>query len=769
MQTRYKSDFVNVVARVRPNLDKQETEGCLQITADPPAIAIHERQQQYLFDRVFNQDVDQETIYENTVKHLVDKLMIGHDCTAFAYGQTGSGKTYTMGTASSNLGSENERGIIIRTIYDIMTRLNENVETNIKVSFYEIYNEKVFDLLCDNQEIPLKVTGFKICNLTKNPIKSFHDGYMYLHQGGEKRHKGGTKQNATSSRSHAIFTIYVNVKNENSEFEGKLNLVDLAGSECVRRTGTEGLQFQEGVNINLGLLSIGQVISALSKATNNNHIPYRESIITTVLKDSLNRDNYITLIACVSANTLDVCDTIQTLDFAQRAKMLRNKPERNKPSKTPSRRLLSSIIKAPLPESTLPNRTPMKRPLPFTTSTFFNSNSKHRPISTNYPSTPSLHPIRSKIKASTSVNVNSLSDNCFVPPKCIKTTVSSLNVNNSVIPLWSTFMSDDNSIVSDNGNAASVVSSRLDATRLSPVIREYMETIHNEVMAKLDDVIQEKLNVLSELNLTAAQMTKIREVLHVTSETKIHSSPKNVCAVESEECSVPIQYSTFVENLTTPNRSKRTNLQHLFDSPQNSDNVQNDTGVFKIPKPMPRKRKLLSAFDDTNAEEDNLRVFPLKRRQSVRLQEKKIELEKSLLNDSININDKSRNSTNFKEKKSQIPNTRRSVRLLKKVRKENPVSNKIKSKSNKAPIPAPRRIDVANTKDNYNRILNILNYGSAKDLAELSSIGLKTAKQIYLYRSIKGTVNKISDLAGMPWKGNSYQRFLEANFLDCEV
>lgn len=278
-----------------------------------------DKQQTFHFDNIFEKNSTQEDIYNEVVKPLVSKVKDGYNCTIFAYGQTGTGKTYTMGTNST----EKSPGIIPRALEDFF--LNDDGEFDVHLSFMEIYNEKVYDLLKNNNEVPLPIKGFRVEGLSKQKVFNIYEAKHFLEMGGKNRHTGETKQNLFSSRSHAIFSIEFTLDQGNKQTCGKLNLVDLAGSESVKKTGTQGNSFQEGININKGLLCIGQVMTALSN--NLPHIPYRQSIITTILQESLNRNNYISLIACVKCGTEDSNETLQALEFAQRVKKMRNKPE----------------------------------------------------------------------------------------------------------------------------------------------------------------------------------------------------------------------------------------------------------------------------------------------------------------------------------------------------------------------------------------------------------------------------------------------------------
>ncbi|KAK4873339.1 hypothetical protein RN001_015368 [Aquatica leii] len=316
-------EFVNVAIRIRPSLNVLEESIGIKVISETPPILYAVNRQSYTFNNIFTSKASQKDVYNDIVKPLVQKVLLGYNCTVFAYGQTGTGKTYTMG---SDPKTYSDPGFIVRTFNEIFAYQEEYKDLEVYVSFYEIYKEKVFDLL-SNSKKSLQVKGFKIDGLAQVKVYTPNEAQNLLNIGSKNRHVGDTKLNANSSRSHAIFTMFCNVKNENVKTEAKLNLVDLAGSESVRKTGTEGSQFQEGVNINMGLYNIRRVISALS--ANMSHVPYRESMITTILQDSLSRTNFVTLVACISPDLLDMSETIQTLEFAQGAKKMKNKPEVN--------------------------------------------------------------------------------------------------------------------------------------------------------------------------------------------------------------------------------------------------------------------------------------------------------------------------------------------------------------------------------------------------------------------------------------------------------
>lgn len=212
-------------------------------------------------------------------------------------------------------------GMVPRALFDIFSIDNDdNNSREISISFTEIYNEKIYDLLAGPNDIS---GAIKYTNCTKRKVSNLYEAQRVLQEGNKNRHVRPTKMNINSSRSHAIFTVNI----ETETVRSALNLVDLAGSEGVRRTGNQGAALTEGVNINKGLLSIGKVMQALS--TGEKIIPYRDSILSFTLKDSLNLNSYLTLLACVSPLVVDGSETLATLRFAMSAKSSKYMPKIN--------------------------------------------------------------------------------------------------------------------------------------------------------------------------------------------------------------------------------------------------------------------------------------------------------------------------------------------------------------------------------------------------------------------------------------------------------
>ncbi|XP_057610654.1 kinesin heavy chain [Chionomys nivalis] len=283
----------------------------------------------YVFDRVLPPNTTQEQVYSACAKQIVKDVLEGYNGTIFAYGQTSSGKTHTM---EGKLHDPQLMGIIPRIAHDIFDHIysmDENLEFHIKVSYFEIYLDKIRDLL-DVSKTNLAVHEDKnrvpyVKGCTERFVSSPEEVMDVIDEGKANRHVAVTNMNEHSSRSHSIFLI--NIKQENVETEkklsGKLYLVDLAGSEKVSKTGAEGAVLDEAKNINKSLSALGNVISALAEGTKT-HVPYRDSKMTRILQDSLGGNCRTTIVICCSPSVFNEAETKSTLMFGQRAKTIKN-------------------------------------------------------------------------------------------------------------------------------------------------------------------------------------------------------------------------------------------------------------------------------------------------------------------------------------------------------------------------------------------------------------------------------------------------------------
>ncbi|XP_053184205.1 kinesin heavy chain-like [Scomber japonicus] len=320
---------VKVMCRFRPLNDAERSRGDKYIPKFNGEDTVVVAGKPYVFDRVLPPITEQLQVYDTCAKQIVKDVLGGYNGTIFAYGQTSSGKTHTM---EGKLHDPQLMGIIPRIatdIFDHIYSMDENLEFHIKVSYFEIYLDKIRDLL-DVSKTNLAVHEDKnrvpfVKGCTERFVSSPDEVMDVIDEGKANRHVAVTNMNEHSSRSHSIFLI--NIKQENVETEtklsGKLYLVDLAGSEKVSKTGAEGAVLDEAKNINKSLSALGNVISALSEGTKT-HVPYRDSKMTRILQDSLGGNCRTTIIICCSPSVYNEAETKSTLMFGQRAKTIKN-------------------------------------------------------------------------------------------------------------------------------------------------------------------------------------------------------------------------------------------------------------------------------------------------------------------------------------------------------------------------------------------------------------------------------------------------------------
>ena len=283
----------------------------------------------FKYDKIFNTDSQQNQIYENVGKRIVDDVMEGYNGTIFAYGQSGSGKTYTM--YGPDIFDDMYKGIIPRIVEDIFNyveKADDNIDFQFKLSVLEIYKEVMYDLLTQ-QSGDIKIqenpeTGIVIEGLSEVYLSSLEEFFEYVDLCQSNRKVAETKLNHNSSRSHCILILEVtqSFKKEKIIKKGTLNLVDLAGSEKVSKTGAVGLTLEEAKKINLSLSTLGNVIHALTHKSE--HIPYRDSKLTRLLKESLGGNYKTSLIVTCSPHSYNLDEVISSLLFAKRVKTIKN-------------------------------------------------------------------------------------------------------------------------------------------------------------------------------------------------------------------------------------------------------------------------------------------------------------------------------------------------------------------------------------------------------------------------------------------------------------
>eukprot|EP00105_Crassostrea_gigas_P031496 XP_011454206.1 PREDICTED: kinesin-like protein KIF27 isoform X3 [Crassostrea gigas] len=388
---------VRVAVRVRPLLPKERVSGeemCVRTMPSSNQLVLG-KDRGFTFDYVLSSKTTQEEVYKSCVESLVRSIFEGYNATVFAYGQTGSGKTYTVGGGNMNSITEEEYGVIPRALKDMFDYMqaNKEMEYSVKVSYIEIYKEELQDLLdietpANNLHVREDDKGNTvIIGAREVECETLDDVMSLLESGSSVRHTGSTQMNEQSSRSHSVFTVNIGQKwsendvmaekrkqSESTEsldegelpskdithtMFGKFHFVDLAGSERAHRTGNVGDRFKESVHINSGLLALGNVISALGdpkkKAT---HIPYRESKITRLLKDSLGGNAKTLMICCISPSSANLDESHNALKYANRARNIKNTPVVNRDVQSIRFEEMQTEIKA-LREELVRQRTSM--------------------------------------------------------------------------------------------------------------------------------------------------------------------------------------------------------------------------------------------------------------------------------------------------------------------------------------------------------------------------------------------------------------------------
>lgn len=284
---------------------------------------------------MFDTHSRQTDVFDFSIRPTVDDILNGYNGTVFAYGQTGAGKSYTM--MGSDIDDDESRGIIPRIVEQMFAsilRSPGNIEYTVRVSYMEIYMEKIRDLLVpQNDNLPVheeKSRGVYVKGLLEIYVSSVQEVYEVMRRGGAARATAATNMNQESSRSHSIFVITITQKNveTGSAKSGQLFLVDLAGSEKVGKTGASGQTLEEAKKINKSLSALGMVINSLTDGKST-HIPYRDSKLTRILQESLGGNSRTTLIINCSPSSYNDAETLSTLRFGVRAKAIKNKAKIN--------------------------------------------------------------------------------------------------------------------------------------------------------------------------------------------------------------------------------------------------------------------------------------------------------------------------------------------------------------------------------------------------------------------------------------------------------
>eukprot|EP00761_Pharyngomonas_kirbyi_P009838 gb/GECH01009856.1/.p1 GENE.gb/GECH01009856.1/~~gb/GECH01009856.1/.p1 ORF type:complete len:1270 (+),score=336.42 gb/GECH01009856.1/:1-3810(+) len=347
------SDSVRVAVRVRPFNEREKKAGAncvVEMEGPNTTITNPENGQKKTFTYDFSYDsfngvATQQNVFEDLGKDVLENAWEGFNCSLFAYGQTGSGKSYSM------VGYGEDKGIIPLSCEEMFNRISSNddplVEYTVECSMLEIYNEKIRDLFNPKKGKDLKVRedpkiGVYVEGLKSVTVKNYEEIANLLEQGNNVKTVASTNMNQSSSRAHTLFQIAFQRKQLDRESKhaqvltSKIVLVDLAGSERSTKTGAEGDRFKEGIAINKSLSALGNCISALSEASSKKkkaHVPYRDSVLTRMLKESLGGNSKTIMIAALSPADINFEETLSTLRYASRAKQIKTNAKKNEDSK----------------------------------------------------------------------------------------------------------------------------------------------------------------------------------------------------------------------------------------------------------------------------------------------------------------------------------------------------------------------------------------------------------------------------------------------------
>jgi len=355
------ADCIKVAVRCRPlrqfEIERGAVDNVFQASGNEAVLKDPNNEsstpKRFAFDFVYDGTSTQDQVYQDNVTPLLEKAFAGFNATVFAYGQTGAGKSWTMS------GNAQHPGIIPRMsaeLFQKIEKLREDYAAQgkerhfmVEASFFEIYNEQVFDLLvaktkpgAKRKNLMLRETkarGVYVDGLNELVVKSESEIADIISQGNTNRSVGATSMNAESSRSHSIFTLKIHQREAVEAAGGKeikifskINLVDLAGSERSSKTNATGARLKEGANINKSLTTLGTVINTLAKnagAKKKDFVPYRNSKLTRVLQESLGGNSLTVMIAALSPASDNFAETLSTLKYADRAKAIKLSAKKN--------------------------------------------------------------------------------------------------------------------------------------------------------------------------------------------------------------------------------------------------------------------------------------------------------------------------------------------------------------------------------------------------------------------------------------------------------
>jgi len=350
---------IRVAIRCRPFNGREHAEGAagepvvscwetaVTVNGDGPSSRPVEAKT-FNYDHVFSSTDTQETVFEAVGTQLLENALNAYNGCIFAYGQTGSGKSHSM---VGNLTSEEEKGLLPRScvrLFEMLASRSQgdgDFQATVLASYLEIYNEKLFDLLSSSGreaggELQVRLhpnLGAIVVGLTECPMGSFDEALELFDFGAKRRAVGATQMNAASSRSHAVFTVQIRTLLRRAggsvESQAKIHFVDLAGSEKQKKSGATGARLKEGIGINQSLTTLGRVISDLTKPGGKAVPPFRDSKLTLLLKDALMGNSRTELLACISPSRFNLDETVSTLEFASRCKLVKTSAKKNEQSR----------------------------------------------------------------------------------------------------------------------------------------------------------------------------------------------------------------------------------------------------------------------------------------------------------------------------------------------------------------------------------------------------------------------------------------------------
>ncbi|XP_053948124.1 kinesin-like protein Nod [Anastrepha ludens] len=799
---------VRVIVREKPARDSQTTSVISYLECSANILVADGRP--FTFDKVLVPAATQEELFRD-IRPLVDKVKKGYNCTALAYGQTGTGKSHSMGLNSSSSAGE-DVGIIPRCLLEILqtdvlgpeSSFSSEVPVQIYASFIEIYNEKVFDLLSENTNVPIIARGYKYTGGTRKVLKTMDDCHCVLQQGNKNRHVRPTKMNSQSSRSHAIFTIHVHTVSEKGVINTRLNLVDLAGSEGVRRTGHQGVAMSEGVNINQGLLSIGKVLQA--KALGHKVIPYRDSVLTSVLQDSLNENSYLTLLACISPHRADLTETLSTLRFAQSVKQLKHSPHISV--------ILAESKKNRMKTPKKPTITPVPKKRQFCGIAV---SLDHKALKAGYHSNTFCTP--SKLKRNNIVDKLNQSEMGLTPKQTEK---ARTGMHAPLVPELSTIQSNfpsrnrESSILMDQSldSRASIISLNVSSSTIfgndgptssktlsySPIVRKCMAEIENVMESKMSQFL-ETLKDLSKENFN--QQTTIMEKNRSSTPWTTDSASAGALPFVSREEFKTIMQEVWKENvvkakntpLSNGNGSESMLLESsLIGKYPKCQLFTTSSPVFKVPA-VPTKGTagaeepaeiLYLPANASEAHEDST-CSKVEMRRSRRISQRLQYNSFTNLNGCGTVNEtlrRSRRVSAMRERQSSIDAAHLNI-LESDKGNGKPINNSKQHKSARNCVASLKnsvieryfgldskkaianvKINKPNIQKHRKAILDLLNTGSIKELQILPQIGQKMAFQLVTHRTLSGKFKNLTQLEKLPiWRGNSWIRFAQANLL----